>query len=116
MKIGTKRLIATLAGATLSFPAWANTGDTGQHNPETPETEPAVTVQNKPPSNPIGTAQMSADGTIMLTLEAPNPDGTKNYGVMVLPVDHPRYKEILQHVGELKPGDSIPVAPWPKKP
>jgi hypothetical protein len=56
---------------------------------------------------------MSADGTIVLTLEAPTADGTKNYGLMVLPVDHPRYTEVLKHVGGLKPGETKSVAPWP---
>jgi len=108
-----KQFVGSVAGASLSFSAWGTPGDTGTTGSETSNT-PAIPAEAKP--TPIGTANMSADGTIVLTLEAPNPDGTKNYGVMVLPVGHPRYTEVLEHVGGLKPSETKPVAPWPQKP
>jgi hypothetical protein len=108
-----KQFVGSVAGASLSFSAWGVPGDTGPTGSEASDT-PAIPAEAKP--TPIGTAKMATDGTIVLTLEAPNPDGTKNYGVMLFPVGHLRYTEVLEHVGGLKPGETKPVAPWPQKP
>ncbi len=61
----------------------------------------------------IGTATMEADGTIELHLLARGPGGMRGEGFLrYLPSD-PKYKEILDHVGPLKPGETRSVAPWP---
>ncbi len=61
----------------------------------------------------IGTATMEADGTIVLHLFARGPGGMHGQGVLRYPVSDPKYKEILEHVGPLKPGETRSVRPWP---
>ncbi len=61
----------------------------------------------------IGTATMEADGTIVLHLFARGPGGMHGQGVLRYAVSDPKYKEILEHVGPLKPGETRPVRPWP---
>jgi len=57
-------------------------------------------------------AEMSADGTITLTLRATGP-GMVGDGRLVYPPTHPHYDEIKKHVGPIKPGEQKPVAPFP---
>jgi hypothetical protein len=61
----------------------------------------------------IGVATMEADGTIVLRLIARGPGGMRGEGVLRYPVSDPKYRDILDHVGSLKPGETRPVAPWP---
>jgi hypothetical protein len=60
----------------------------------------------------IGMASMSSDGTVTLhltrTADGQFADATFTYGT-----DDPKYREILAHVGGLKPGETKPVKPWP---
>ncbi len=53
----------------------------------------------------IGTAVMSADGTITLNLRAP--DGTQ--GVLAYHKGDPRYARILSHIGGIVPGEHKPI-------
>ena len=43
-------------------------------------------------------------------------DKTKGHalGYSRYPPGHPRYEEILRHVGPIKPGEEKPVRPWPE--
>jgi hypothetical protein len=59
----------------------------------------------------IGTAQMSADGTITLQLHSIEPDPIAE-GVLVYAPDDPQYEEIKQHLGGIAPGESKEVKPW----
>jgi hypothetical protein len=61
----------------------------------------------------IGMAQMAADGTLTLDLEARGCDGEIGHARLVYPVTDPRYRDILAHVGDIRPGESRPVRPWP---
>ena len=62
----------------------------------------------------IGTAEMKADGTIVLRLRAELPDGGgSGDGQLVYPTTHPDYKKILEHVGPIAPGQTVLVRPWP---
>ncbi|HXY08386.1 MAG TPA: hypothetical protein VEI52_11130 [Terriglobales bacterium] len=61
----------------------------------------------------IGSATMEANGTIVLLLRATGEGGIVGDGRLVYPPAHPRYKEVLRHVGGLRPGETKPVAPWP---
>ena len=60
-----------------------------------------------------GTAEMKADGTIVLRLRAELPGGGSGEGEMVSPPSHPEYKKILEHVSPVAPGETAPVRPWP---
>ncbi len=62
-------------------------------------------------SGSIGTALMSADGTITLNIRAPQP-GSPLDGVLALKKGDPQYQRVLSHVGGLQPGDKKPVPPW----
>lgn len=64
------------------------------------------------PNAPIGTATMKADGTIILMLRAEGP-GAIGDAMITYPPSHKDYKDVLQHLGGLKPGESKPVPPWP---
>jgi len=69
-----------------------------------PKSEPAT----------IGTAEMKADGTIVLRLRAELPGGSgSGEGELVYPPTHPEYKKILEHVSPIAPGQTVPVRPWP---
>ena len=61
----------------------------------------------------IGTAEMKADGTIVLRLRAELPGGGSGEGEMVYPPSHPDYKKILEHVSPIVPGQTVLVRPWP---
>jgi hypothetical protein len=56
----------------------------------------------------IGSALMSADGTITLTLSSP----TGQQGVAAYHRGDPQYARILSHVGGLQPGQKKPVPPF----
>lgn len=61
---------------------------------------------------PIGTAEMKSDRTIVLRLRAEFPGGGVGEGFLEYPPTHPDYKEILEHVGPLAPGQTVLVRPW----
>ena len=72
------------------------------------------------PSNPpipceaidsVGTATMSADGTITLQLRSLWPDPIAE-GQLVYAPDDPQYDEIKHHLGGIAAGQSKPVPPW----
>ena len=66
----------------------------------------------------IGDAVMQDDGTIVVRLRR-TADGIHVSGAMSYPVDSPHYKEILNHLGGMKPGETKLVPAWddpePKK-
>ena len=61
----------------------------------------------------IGTATMEADGAIVLRLIAEGPGGLRGEGILRYPPSDPHYREILNHIGPLKPGETRSVSPWP---
>jgi hypothetical protein len=61
----------------------------------------------------IGVATMKDDGTIVLDLVAVNGAGVMGDARLVYPPGHSRYREVLEHVSGLRPGEHKPVPPWP---
>ena len=55
----------------------------------------------------IGTAVMSADGTITLNFTGPI-----MHGVLAYRRDNPQYARILSLIGGIQPGQKKPVPPW----
>ena len=55
----------------------------------------------------IGTAVMSADGTITLTFNGPIMNG-----VLAYRRGNPQYARIMSHIGGIQPGQKKPVPPW----
>jgi hypothetical protein len=70
------------------------------------------------PENPssIGVATMSADGTITLQLRAEGAGGTIGDAVFVYKPGDTIYEQIKRHIGDIKPGEKKPVAPWTSSP
>jgi len=66
----------------------------------------------------IGDAQMQEDGTIVVNLRR-TADGINVSGIVRYPTSHPNYKEVLDHIGGMKPGEVKLVPAWgdpaPKK-
>jgi hypothetical protein len=56
---------------------------------------------------------MKEDGTLILTLRAEGP-GMIGDGQFIYPPTHKQYKQVLEHLGGLRPGESKPVPPWPE--
>jgi hypothetical protein len=63
----------------------------------------------------IGIAEMKKDHTITLQLNARLQDGTIGEGYFVYSPNHPEYSKIINHIGLIAPGQSVPVRPWPEK-
>ena len=55
---------------------------------------------------------MEPDGTIVLDLRTELPNGV-GHGRLRYPPSHKDYKDVLSHLGGLKPGESKRVPPWP---
>lgn len=60
----------------------------------------------------IGVATMKPDGTLVLELRAEGEGGAVGDAMLVFPPTHPRYQEMLAHLGAIKPGQSKPVPPF----
>jgi hypothetical protein len=58
---------------------------------------------------------MQRDGTLILDLRAEGPGPTHGDARLVYPPSHPRYQEILAHLGGIKPGEHKPVPPFPSR-
>jgi len=61
----------------------------------------------------IGFVNMEADGTLVLNLNASLEGKVVGHGYFRYPPDHPKYEDVLRHVGPIKPGEEKPVRPWP---
>lgn len=73
---------------------------------------PGAALAQPAPSEPIGTARMLADGTIVLDLLA-RQGATTGHGRLTYPPGHPDYEMILRHLGGLRVGETKPVPPFP---
>lgn len=63
----------------------------------------------------IGSASLDEEGSILLDLRASDGRGILGDARLVLPKAHPRYVDVLEHLGGLAPGESKPVPPWPER-
>jgi len=54
---------------------------------------------------------MAPDGTITLQLRATG-GGAVGDGMIVYRPSDPKYRDVLEHLGGLKPGETKPVPPW----
>lgn len=76
---------------------------------------PAEPVTDAAPAPSIGSATMRADGTIALQLRAEGPGGAIGDALLTYAPDDERYREVLDHLGGLEPGQTKPVPPWPTR-
>jgi len=59
----------------------------------------------------IGDAVMEADGTIVINLRR-TADGINISGRVKYPVNDPHYREVLDHLGGMSPGETKLVPAW----
>jgi hypothetical protein len=59
----------------------------------------------------IGDATMTEDGTIVVNLRRTR-DGMNVSGIVKYPVNSPHYKEVLDHLGGMRPGETKLVPAW----
>ena len=59
----------------------------------------------------VGTAKMSADGTITIQLRSLWPDPVAEAQLVYAP-DDPQYADIKHHLGGIAAGQAKPVPPW----
>ena len=71
---------------------------------------PATEAQKTEPIY-IGDATMAADGTITINLRR-TADGMNVSGVVKYPVNDPHYRDVLDHIGGMKPGETKLVPAW----
>jgi hypothetical protein len=72
--------------------------------------------RHQPPDTPgatIGSASMTADGTITLQLRATR-DGARGDALLIYRPDHPHYDYILQHLDGIQPNESKHVRRFPR--
>lgn len=101
-----RRAMVTLLALALGTAGCAGSGEIVR-----PEKAAASGAVNDRMS--IGTATMLRDGTIVLDLRAgTGPSGPKGDARLTYPPGHPQYREILEHVGGLRPGETRNVPPW----
>ncbi|UOD31628.1 hypothetical protein INH39_08070 [Massilia violaceinigra] len=72
------------------------------------------TTAMTPSPEPIGTARMLADRSIVLNLRAET-EGAAGHAQLSYPVGDPMYAKILEHVGGLTPGQEKSVPPFPEQ-
>lgn len=67
---------------------------------------------NPPLPEFIGVCWMEEDGTLKMRLRADGPGGIVGHAMFEYPPDHADYKEMMEHVGPIKPGERKGVKPW----
>lgn len=93
-------------------------GFNGRVQVETPapaavQPEPAAVQLEPAAPAPIGVATMLEDGTIVMTLTAVSAGGARGEGRFTYKPGDRNYDAVLEHLGSLVPGQSVPVLPWP---
>lgn len=91
------------------FPSWLKE-ELKTHMTKTKPSK--VKIKKKSKDSSIGMATMESSGDLRLTLRAEDPAGSVGDASFVYPKGHPKYDEILKHIGGLKPGQSKSVPPW----
>ena len=79
--------------------------------------QPTAFAQDSPKREPviIGDATMTEDGTNVVSLRR-TADGVNVSGIVKYPVDSPHYKEVLDHIGGMRPGETRLVPAWDDPP
>jgi hypothetical protein len=77
---------------------------------ERPERQPPP-----PRGASIGVAHLDEEGAIVLDLRATDGRGIVGDARLVYPKTDARYREILEHLGGLVPGETKRVRPWPER-
>jgi hypothetical protein len=70
-------------------------------------------TEQEAPKIPIGICWIEEDGTVVLDLRRTADGINISMPPQRFVRSHPRYEEVLRHVGPLRPGEVKLVAPWP---
>ena len=73
---------------------------------------PPVDPSQEPPPAEIGSAYMTEDGTLEMSLRAVAADGTIGEAMLVIAPADPRYASMVKHLGGIKPGEGKSVPPF----
>jgi len=73
----------------------------------------AGSAQDPPMTEPFitGDAKMMEDGTIVVNLRRTR-EGINVSGIVKYPINSPHYKEVLDHLGGMLPGETKLVPAW----
>lgn len=74
--------------------------------------DPDVPPRAVPPPD-VGSAYMKPDGTLEMRLRTETEDGTIGEAFLVIPPADPRYKDMVAHLGGIKPGEGRAIPPFP---
>jgi hypothetical protein len=72
-----------------------------------------LVTEETAPNKPIGVCWIEEDGTVVLDLRRTADGINISMPLQRFPRTHPRYEEVLRHVGPLRPGEVKLVEPWP---
>lgn len=75
--------------------------------------KPTHATGNAPQS--IGIAWLEGDGTLVMQLRAEEPGKAQGDALLRYKPEDPEYHRILDHIGNLKPGQTNSVPPWPAR-
>jgi hypothetical protein len=76
------------------------------------KTKATRTTGSEPQS--IGVAWLESDGTLVMQLRAEEPGKARGDALLRYKPDNPDYHRMLEHIGNLKAGQTNPVPPWPQ--
>jgi hypothetical protein len=109
------RLLLVAAGAVTVATSCRSTStvETGTQRSQGSLTTKADPGPPAPRSDSIGIAEMTSDRTIVLNLRASADRAGAGEARLVYPPSHPQYREVLEHLGGMSPGETKPIPPWP---
>ncbi len=109
-------MVHRLVVLALAIGLFAHGGDATALTPApaTQRCEPAIAGEDPLPKDQeyIGEAWMREDGTIVLNLRAESATGIIGHSQKTYAATHPKYCDILTHLGGLQPGERKLVPPW----
>ena len=72
---------------------------------------------DRPPGKPapqnVGSAYMTPEGVLEMSLRAETEDGTIGEAFLVIRPDDPRYASMVAHLGGIQPGQGRAIPPFP---
>jgi serine/threonine protein kinase len=105
-------IIAAVLEALAKDPAHRPPGAAALVAPFAARLTPAAPETDIDRAHPLGIATMEEDGTVVLELHPLGPHGMPETTVFRFPPSHRSYREVVEHVGGLRPGERKPVPRW----
>ena len=67
----------------------------------------------RPQAANVGSAYMQPDGTLEMSLRTETQDGTIGEAFLVIPQGRSALRDMVKHLGGIKPGEGKPIPPFP---